>query len=995
MKIHPAAARPDAIRRKLMLALPGGLALASPLALLGCGGSDYSGPPSGTDTGAPPPVLPAIERSLAPVKIQLPAGVSITLDSTSLMTGNNASQVAKDGTAAAVMLESQPVMAYLFAADGRLLLMGVIEPGRPMLDSRSSAEALIYIASEVATLEPALQIALRTVLQTHAIVEPVRVAVEAALQRAGITDQDSELLAALSAALSVIRRIPAPGAALAAARAHALSLRIDPKEQISGITVRRDPGAFNTVLFENGFRRRAYAWVDRVGYFDADGKQVLLPTAVPLKDFDISATTSLSFDNLVIKVGDFLTGLAQDIGLIGAYQQGTAPFQAVSSDPVYLQIVPEDAQSSVYRTRIVGIGVASAGELSAAESAKLDRLRVQTFVEDVLQPVLKTLILPIISRTVSATFADDTRKLLAAMLLADIYDITVLSNWFPNTITALKNNDAPGMYRAFWNEFFTSNTWLEILKKGLTTIYTGIAGKLLPVVYDSSGNVVQYAFGTAPELTDKVAKLQGGLTKVAKVVEIVKALATVGDLVAIAKDWTASSSLIVFDLASSGSTLTFTPASVSATPGGTVPLTVALADAPPQGSDSIVSYEWTASGAAGGTLRNPQSGATGATMKTSSNTVDYVAAAGATIGAVDTVTAKAILVDRNSRSGNVIAVQKAPAVVSIGTMRLTPAKADFGIAGGDRQEFTVTFAQGSGDGLAYEWSCASLYGSISDGSNDTAGGVTTFRSMLPTVAYFSSGKALGGEIETVNVRVFRITSAAGAATETTETVATLQAPVNYRGLQVAISPSPAQDVPSDTRFALTAIVKDPLPKGAELTWVWEHSGVGTVEDLPSFGVGGEGAADFVSGATEGTATVTVRARVFVAGTPNRTTTSDPATVTLNVKKGLTTITFEVSGGTFACTVEAVCGVGHYTGFVVPKFAKAVEYKAVMSGFGKGNPYYDAVGNTRTQIWNAPVPDRGGIYFPVTDHPHGAPNTKFWCVWNPVDGRCVVTVTLMP
>ena len=65
-------------------------------------------------------------RSALAVKLELPAGTGVSLRDTHLMTGNNISDVAPDGTAGAVLLKGEPQMGYLFSSDGRLLLMGVM-----------------------------------------------------------------------------------------------------------------------------------------------------------------------------------------------------------------------------------------------------------------------------------------------------------------------------------------------------------------------------------------------------------------------------------------------------------------------------------------------------------------------------------------------------------------------------------------------------------------------------------------------------------------------------------------------------------------------------------------------------------------------------------------------------------------------------------------------------------------------------------------------------
>ena len=74
----------------------------------------------------------------------------------------------------------------------------------------------------------------------------------------------------------------------------------------------------------------------RWGYFNNDGLETSLPAPVPLgPGLDLSATTALSFDNLVIAVGDDLAELAADIGLIGHNQEGTLPFMATTSQPMH------------------------------------------------------------------------------------------------------------------------------------------------------------------------------------------------------------------------------------------------------------------------------------------------------------------------------------------------------------------------------------------------------------------------------------------------------------------------------------------------------------------------------------------------------------------------------------------------------------------------------------------------------------------------------------
>lgn len=994
MKNHEIDAPVDALRRKLMLGLPGSLALATPLGMVACGGSDD--PPAAPAGSA----LPPIERSAVALKLKLPAGTGVSLQESRLMTGNNVSQVAADGTAGAVLLRGEPQMGYLIAADGRLLLMGAVEAGRTVMNSRTTAEALIYIASEVALLEPALQVALRKVLQTHAVVEPVRVAVEAALLRGGITDQDPELMAALIAAESVIRRRAPAAAASAAQRAHALKLTIDPADFISGVRVKRD-AAFNTVVFQNTFRRRAYAWVERVGYFDRNGVQVSLPAPEPLKDFDVSATTALSFDNLVIKVGDFLAGLAADIGLIGDYEQGTAPFSPTASAPIYLPIRPDDAQSSLYRTRLVGVGQTQPGDvLTPQETDKLQALVVATVWEDIVVPIMQTLVLPLISDRLGKAFQTEVKSLWLAAIGVDLVNVAFLTPLLPNTFDRVKKGDAGGAFGAFWKEFFSSNTWQDLLKNALNSLIIASVGADQPglTVVDGAGNLVAVNL-LGSDLPGKAAQFQASLGKVAKVIVVVKAAATVVDFAAMTLDWARSQQRSEFALASSGTTITFTPAAVSATPGLSVPLTAALGETADLGAGSVIRYDWSVSGSAGGKLRNPANQSTGTTISTSTNTVDYVAADGAAPGAADQVNVKAILTDIGTQGGGVIAVAKAPAVVTISAVRLTPASVDFKRKeSGQRQDFSVEFstAFGSPVGLVYEWSCPSVFGFISDNTQLSSSAAPSFRSMLPKVVYSSGAVAFGGETEAVKVRVLRITSAPGAVTETTETVATLESRVRYGVIELAISPPGITDFPTDTDMTITAFFKEKLPAGSTVAWQWSHAGAGSIVALPADSNPADSKVKFQSGSAEGSATVTARATIDVPATatePSRSVITDPVSTTFTVKKGLTKITFSASGGTFACTDPKACGVSEYTAFIVPRFAKAVLYQAVLSGYA-----YPSC--NRTVTWTAPLGDGGGCNFPVSYFPHSSAGaTDSWAVWigfgGSISGKCEVTVTLKP
>ena len=76
MKYHEIDLPLNALRRKLMLGLPGGLAMATPLGMLGCGGSDAGSEAAPADTAADVPLGPDTGLASAPVKVTVewPAG---------------------------------------------------------------------------------------------------------------------------------------------------------------------------------------------------------------------------------------------------------------------------------------------------------------------------------------------------------------------------------------------------------------------------------------------------------------------------------------------------------------------------------------------------------------------------------------------------------------------------------------------------------------------------------------------------------------------------------------------------------------------------------------------------------------------------------------------------------------------------------------------------------------------------------------------------------
>lgn len=634
---HPATFDPR--RRRLMLALPSGLALASPLAFVACGGGGDSGDDGGQAASAARVKdimgkLPSAQRSAAKVSVVLPAGAGVVASATRLMTTNNIAEVAADGTSAAVLIGQGAQMAYVLDAAGRLLLMGIVDVGSSeILDARSTAEALILLTSQAALFGDAHAIALRKTLRTHAIVEPVQRAVEAAAAKGGIGPDDAGLMSALNDALKAL--FPRSAAAMTAARKRAASVTVTPNTVESGIAM-VPTDTYNTVQWRNEFRRRAHVWIARTGYVGADGTEVTEPNPVPVTDFALSATTPVSFDNLVVAVGDLLAEFAVSIGALDAYDSGAAPWQPVFSDPVVLPLTPADAKRTRYHTRIVGVGAIDGGQLSAVEATTLEQLQVATLVEDVCIPLVRQILLPIIGDRLGSSSYDSFVRISNNLFLNGAIDFASVfagNSFFPKTKEAMQKGNGTLVIQQFLTEFASSNTWQVLYNEWMRAVIQSADPRGTSFgpsdVRDSTGKLIGVnLLDDASLVKNNVDKLVAGLNKVAQVIIVAKTLATAADWGAMANDWGASSTMVQQDLDVTGAKLTLSPNPAKADPtagaAGKAAITAALEglDASLPGADIFL--HWTCTARYGNLFQVGGSGVDEFDSSLTSPTHDYI-----------------------------------------------------------------------------------------------------------------------------------------------------------------------------------------------------------------------------------------------------------------------------------------------------------------------------------------------------------------------------------
>ena len=238
--------------------------------------------------------------------------------------------------------------------------MGFVGTDRAVIDSRTTAEALIYFGCSPSQLGEAFQFALRKVLMTHTLVTPVVAAVEAAM-RAGRVHADDPAVLGLrrkTRGRSSAGRTPAMMLGKGSRR-NAQSLSYDNTTH-SGMRVIEQAGC-DTISLENSFRRRAVATVERFGYTSAAGDIVLTTPTTVGAPFKVDPEDALNLSNAVNALFEkTLEDLLVDIGLIGDYDLGDVPWTAKVSEAFELPLEPADARETYYRVNVVGPGAQGA-----------------------------------------------------------------------------------------------------------------------------------------------------------------------------------------------------------------------------------------------------------------------------------------------------------------------------------------------------------------------------------------------------------------------------------------------------------------------------------------------------------------------------------------------------------------------------------------------------------------------------------------------------------
>ncbi|CAN5323199.1 hypothetical protein BH10PSE17_BH10PSE17_00730 [soil metagenome] len=407
-ELTPLSQALTASRRTFLLRSAG--TLAFPMALAACGGGG-SGPDDGTGNPAPAepgtPVVPPVTtpvatpagnltRSNAKGTITLPAGATVKIASVENAFASNVP--AADGSFDFVSVAESEMFAIAIGPGGKMVLSGLLQAGTAQLSARSTAVCLAYTALGVGVFLPSMQEQYLAAIQASPTLTALEAAVAAAIVARGegwldLTDPPlNSALAALQqalapAAIGGVTVLTAQGQlhgdvkAAGEARVQPQGMSIDKPARVSGLQVVGD--GFGTITITNFYRRRSYAYIERLSYKETyTGADIDSPAIVGVQPLKVDATKSIT---------NTLVTLAQYFGGVDDF------YDPVVSDKIPTPLAPTSAALTTYRVTSVGLGVTAGDKalLTAQQAEGLRNVCAETFILDIAVPIICGILIPL------------------------------------------------------------------------------------------------------------------------------------------------------------------------------------------------------------------------------------------------------------------------------------------------------------------------------------------------------------------------------------------------------------------------------------------------------------------------------------------------------------------------------------------------------------------------------------------------------------------------
>lgn len=330
-----------------------------------------------TPTTSPVGENPTGNYETQEVQIVLPEGSSLDLTGAELLSFGESFPVENDGRSKAIAIINAGQIAYLFNAEGQLLLAGYLSDDQKTLSPATTANFLIYLASGYWLSEADLASPFFKNIGNYDEVKSWQGEFEEMWKTdPNLLSGDSyqaplhELMNKLSPKpneLDIRSRI--------AEQARVSDIAIDESDIKSGIQVFE--AELGKIAISNYYRRRAHAFFYKMKTKQTDGlvvehlSNIGKGTGSEL-DFPVNATT----------------GFTTATGAIGAAIDGSIQnADVVTTEPKSLSLADNEDEKS-YKVRVVGAGgVNHSIQLTDLEQIKQIRLSVETFVLDFFLPI--------------------------------------------------------------------------------------------------------------------------------------------------------------------------------------------------------------------------------------------------------------------------------------------------------------------------------------------------------------------------------------------------------------------------------------------------------------------------------------------------------------------------------------------------------------------------------------------------------------------------------
>jgi len=617
--------------------------------------------------------------------VVLPPGVPVAATALRVVNGLTEVPVQPGGSFSIAVEPGPPQLAGVQTAQGEPLLFGWLDGTPKVLSARSTAEVLAWFdAGGFLLPDTAHRRILRQGLATHPGLGPLEAAIAQALAA------EPAALTLATPAVELARKAVQAGLAAGAASAgRPRGILIDPSAEKSGVTV--DQTGFRSITITNNWRRRLYAFVDRVGYVPKGSNQEV-PSPLAGQPIPISAVTSVT--SVIGTIADLLTG-----------NFGWTP---VVAPPQPVALAPADALSTRYRVTVVGSGQRTPGvPLSALQSERAQRAAFET--------VLLDLVIPLIDQILNA---DNLSRYLSnqAEVTSLVHQFTDLNP--QNLLLAMGSGD----WKAIWSE-------------------------VLKLLFDTSaGQSFFYETLIVPNAAKKGLKQIQSADAVAKrwsaLLTAIEIIATSADIAFVLKHTSESKEAEQWDVTVGGATVTLTPpAPIIFTHES--PNIQAFVQEATGGTGAPFVYRWTTTGTVGKLCgQDTDRGASycGPTFDTPKDIVAY--APHGLLEGTDQIKVEVLLLE----GGTLHAVGEATITIRVNAPKVYLSPVNQSVLPGQTATFTGSVDAQLLDGgvVTYRWRTPGAYGNFGTG-------ITDLESTQASVGYVANPTDLGTDPITLEV----------------------------------------------------------------------------------------------------------------------------------------------------------------------------------------------------------------------------------------------------